>query len=102
MASSPAEHEVRADQASATKKRWRRATSPRAVILFTAAAMGAVAGLVERATSEWTGFGVGMGLLALLVVVGTPYLYGPLMSPGQIRRLKAELAEQARRDARAE
>ncbi|HYZ78100.1 MAG TPA: hypothetical protein VE596_12085 [Gaiellaceae bacterium] len=52
-------------------------------------------------TSEWTGFGVGFGLFALLVVVGTPYLYGPLMSRSQIRRLEAELAEQARREADA-
>jgi hypothetical protein len=56
------------------------------VILFTAVTMGALAGLVERATSYWTGVGVGMGLLALLVVFGTPYLLGPLMSPSKIRR----------------
>jgi hypothetical protein len=71
------------------------------VILFAAVAMGALAGLVERATSYWTGFGVGLGLLALLVVVGTPYLYGPLSSPAEIRRIQAEFAEQARREADA-
>jgi hypothetical protein len=71
------------------------------VILFAAVAMGAVAGLIERATSYWTGVGVGMGLLALLVIFGTPYLYGPLMSPSEIRRLQAEVAEQARREADA-
>jgi hypothetical protein len=61
-----------------------------------------VSGLVGRATSDWTGFGVGFGLFALLVIVGTPYLYGPLMSRAAIRRLEAELAEQARREAGAE
>ena len=98
MALSPSEEEVVADRAS---KRRRRTPSARTVILLAAVAIGVVSGLVERATSEWTGFGVGMGLLALLVVVGTPYLYGPLMSPAQIRRLKAELAEQARREGGA-
>ena len=102
MAFSPTEHEVPSRRPSAAKKRWRRVTSPRVVILVTAVAMGALAGLVERATSYWTGFGVGMGLLALLVVVGTPYLYGPLMSPAKIRRIQAEIAEQARHEADAE
>jgi hypothetical protein len=86
----------------ATSKRRRRAPSARTLILFAAAAIGVVSGLIGRATSDWTGFGVGFGLLALLVVVGTPYLYGPLMSPAKIRRLKTELAEQARREADAE
>jgi hypothetical protein len=76
--------------------------SPRTVIILATVALGALAGLIGRATSEWTGFGVGFGLFALLVVVGTPYLYGPLMSPAKIRRLEAELAEQARREAGAE
>jgi hypothetical protein len=101
MASSPTEHDVRAGQASATKKRWRRATSRRTVILFATVVMGTVAGLVGRATSDWTGAGVGFGLFALLVVFGTPYLYGPLSSPAEIRRIQAELAEQARREADA-
>jgi hypothetical protein len=99
MASSPVERKVPTRRASAPKKRWRRATSPRVVILFTAMAMGALAGLVERATSYWTGFGIGMGLLALLVVVGSPYLFGPLSSPAEIRRIQAEIAEQNRREA---
>ena len=99
MASSPAEREVPEGQAPAAKKRWRRALSPRTLIIFTAMGMGALAGLVGRATSEWTGFGVGVGLLALLVVVGTPALFGPLTSPSEIRRLEAELGEQARREA---
>jgi hypothetical protein len=94
-----AESEVDADEAPAESKRWRRVLSPRTVILSTAVGMGAVAGLVGRATSDWTGFGVGIGLLALLVVVGTPYLYGPLASPAEIRRLQAEAAEQNRREA---
>src|SRR5437764_6208444 len=98
MALSPSEEEVVADRAS---KRRRRTPSARTVILLAAVAIGVVSGLVERATSEWTGFGVGFGLLALLVVVGTPYLYGPLMSPAQLSRLQAELAEQAQREAGA-
>ena len=99
MASSPAEREVPTGGASTAKRRWRRALSPRTVIIFTAMGMGALAGLVGRATTEWTGFGVGVALLALLVLFGSPYLFGPLTSPGEIRRIKAELAEQARREA---
>jgi hypothetical protein len=71
------------------------------VILFATVVMGTVAGLVGRATSDWTGAGVGFGLFALLVVFGTPYLYGPLSSPAEIKRIQAELAEQARREADA-
>jgi hypothetical protein len=78
-----------------------RVSAARAVILFAAVAIGVFSGLIGRATTEWTGFGVGFGLFALLVVVGTPYLYGPLMSRAEIRRLEAELAEQARREAGA-
>ena len=96
-----AESEVDAGEAQAASKRWRRLRSPRTVILFTTVVIGVVAGLVGRATSDWTGFGVGFGLLALLVVFGTPYLYGPLMSPAEIRRLQAEVAEQNRREADA-
>jgi hypothetical protein len=92
---------VDAGEAPAESKRWRRVLSPRTVILSMAVVLGAVAGLVGRATSDWTGFGVGFGLLALLVVFGTPYLYGPLMSPAKIRRLQAEIAEQNRREADA-
>jgi hypothetical protein len=103
MGFSPTDGDGLAGEApTANKRRWRHAPSARTVILLAAVAIGVVSGLVERATSEWTGFGVGMGLFALLVVVGTPYLYGPLMSPAKIRRLKAELAEQARREASAE
>ena len=87
--------------AQAVSKRRRRAPSPRTVIIFVAMGIGVVAGLVGRATSDWTGFGVGFGLFALLIVFGTPYLYGPLSSPAEIRRLQAELAEQARREADA-
>jgi hypothetical protein len=93
------EGEVDADEAPAESKRWRRALSPRTVIIFTAVGIGVVAGLVGRATSDWTGFGVGLGLFVLLVAVGTPYLYGPLASPAEIRRLQAEVAEQNRREA---
>jgi hypothetical protein len=96
-----ADSEVDAGEAQAASKRWRRVLSPRTMILSTAAGMGAVAGLVGRATTDWTGFGVGFGLFALLVVVGTPYLFGPLTSPGEIRRMQAELDEQARREAGA-
>jgi hypothetical protein len=96
-----AESEVAEGEARAASKRWRRVLSPRTVILFTAVGMGALAGLVGRATTDWWGFGVGFGLLALLVVFGTPYLYGPLASPAEIRRLQAELAEQNRREADA-
>jgi hypothetical protein len=99
MAFSPTDRDVPAGRASAAKKRWRRAVSPRTVIIFTAMGMGAVAGLIGRVTSDWTGAGVGFGLFALLVVVGTPYLYGPLSSPAEIRRIQAEVAEQARREA---
>jgi hypothetical protein len=94
-----AESEVDADEAPAESKRWRRVLSPTTVILSTAAGMGAVAALVGRATTDGTGFGVGLGLLVLLVVVGTPYLFGPLASPAEIRRLQAEVAEQNRREA---
>jgi hypothetical protein len=94
-----AETDVAAGDAPAASKRWRRALSPRTVILLTAVGMGVVAGLVGRATTDWWGAGVGFGLLALLVVFGTPYLYGPLTSPAEIRRMQAELAEQARREA---
>jgi hypothetical protein len=97
-----AEGEADAGEAPAPSKRWRRVPSPRAVIIFTAMGMGAVAGLVGRATTDWTGFGVGLCLFALLVVFGTPYLYGPLTSPAELRRLQAELAEQTRREAGAE
>jgi hypothetical protein len=71
------------------------------VIILATVALGTLAGLIGRATSEWTGFGVGLGLFALLVVVGTPYLFGPLTSPAEIRRIQAELAAQARREADA-
>jgi hypothetical protein len=91
--------EVLAEGAPTTTKRGRRAPSARAVILFAAVAIGVFSGLIERATTEWTGFGVGMGLFALLIIVGTPYLYGPLMSPSEIRRLEEELGEQARHEA---
>ena len=101
MASSPTEREAPPPGASAAKKRWRRALTPRTVIVLAAVALAAVAGLIGRVTSEWTGFGVGLGLFALLVVVGTPYLFGPLKSPGEIRRIQAEIAEQARREAGA-
>lgn len=96
-----AESDVDAGEGRAASKRWRRVLSPRTVIIFTAVGMGALAGLVGRATTDWTGFGVGFGLLALLVVFGTPYLYGPLTSPAEIRRMQAELAEQTRREADA-
>jgi hypothetical protein len=97
-----AESDVDAGEATAESKRWRRTLSPRTVIIFTAVAVGVVAGLVGRATTDWTGFGVGFGLFALLVVFGTPYLYGPLASPAEIRRLQAEVAEQNRREADAD
>src|SRR5919198_2486840 len=99
MAFSRTKGEVLAGGAPTATKRRRRAPSARAVILFAAVAIGVFSGLIGRATTEWTGFGVGFGLFALLVVVGTPYLYGPLMSRAEIRRLEAELAEQARREA---
>ena len=67
--------------------------------MFAAVAIGVVSGLIGRATSDRTGFGVGFGLLALLVIVGTPYLFGPLTSRAEIKRLEAELAERARREA---
>jgi hypothetical protein len=84
------------------RKRLRRAPSPRTLILLAAVGIGVVAGLVGRATTDWWGLGVGFGLLAILVAVGTPYLFGPLTSPAEIRRLQAELAEQNRREAGAE
>jgi hypothetical protein len=98
MAFSPVEEEVPVGQASALSKRWRRALSPRTLIILAAVVIGAFAGLIGRATSEWTGFGVGFGLFALLAIFGSPYLFGPLTSPAEIRRLQAELAEQARRE----
>lgn len=101
MAFSPTEPEVPTRPTSAAKKRWRRAASPRTVILLTTVALSALAGVVGRATSEWTGFGVGFGLFVLLIIFGTPYLYGPLSSPAEIRRIQAELAEQARHEADA-
>ena len=102
MAFSRTEEEVLTGGTPATSKRRRRAISARTLILLACVAIGVVSGLVGRATSDWTGFGVGFGLFALLVIVGTPYLYGPLMSRAEIRRLEAELAEQARREAGAE
>jgi hypothetical protein len=81
------------------RKRRRRASSARTLIMFAAVAIGVVSGLIGRATSDRTGFGVGFGLLALLVIVGTPYLFGPLTSRAEIKRLEAELAERARREA---
>jgi hypothetical protein len=90
-----------AGRAPTPKKRRRRAPSPRALIIFAAVGIGVVAGLIGRATTDWTGFGVGFGLLALLAAVGTPYLFGPLTSPAELRRMQAELAEQARREADA-
>jgi uncharacterized membrane protein YbjE (DUF340 family) len=102
MAFSRTEEEVLTGGTPATSKRRRRTLSARTLILLACVAIGVVSGLVGRATSDWTGFGVGFGLFALLVVVGTPYLYGPLMSRAQIKRLEAELAEQARREAGAE
>jgi hypothetical protein len=101
MAFSGVEEEVSAGQASALSKGWRRALSPRTLIILAAVAIGALAGLISRATSEWTGFGVGFGLFTLLAIFGTPYLFGPLSSPAEIRRIQAELAEQARREADA-
>src|ERR671935_1388306 len=102
MAFSRTEEEVLTGGTPATSKRPRRALSARTLILLACVAIGVVSGLVGRATSDWTGFGVGFGLFALLVIVGTRYLYGPLMSRAAIRRLEAELAEQARREAGAE
>jgi|ERR671923_1125811 uncharacterized membrane protein YbjE (DUF340 family) len=101
MAFSRTEEDVLTGGTPATSKRRRRALSARTVILLACVAIGVLAGLIGRATSDWTGFGVGFGLFALLVIVGTPYLYGPLMSRSEIRRLEAELAEQARREAGA-
>ena len=99
MAFSRLEEEVLAGGTPTASKRRRRAPSARTLILLACVAIGVLSGLIGRATTEWTGFGVGIGLFALLVVVGTPYLYGPLMSRAEIRRLEAELAEQARREA---
>jgi len=96
-----AKSEVAAGEARAPRKRWRPVLSPRTVIIFAAVGIGVVAGLIGRATTDWTGFGVGFGLFALLVVFGTPYLYGPLTSPAELRRLQAEVAEQNRREADA-
>jgi uncharacterized membrane protein YbjE (DUF340 family) len=101
MAFSRTEREVLAGRATTASKRRRRAPSARTLILLAAVAIGVLSGLIGRATTEWTGFGVGFGLLALLVVVGTPYLFGPLTSPAELRRMEAELAEQARREAGA-
>jgi hypothetical protein len=101
MAFSRTEEEVLGGGTPTASKRRRRAPSARTLILLACVAIGVLSGLIGRVTSEWTGFGVGFGLFALLVVVGTPYLYGPLMSRSQIRRLEAELAEQARREADA-
>jgi hypothetical protein len=102
MAFSPVEDEVPPSQASAPSKCRRRALSPRTLILLAAVAIGVVAGLIGRATSDWTGFGVGFGLFVLLAAVGSPYLFGPLSSPAEIRRIQAEVAEQARREAEAD
>jgi hypothetical protein len=101
MAFSRVEEEVLTGGTPATSKRRRRALSARTLILLACVAIGVLSGLIGRATTEWTGFGVGIGLFALLVVVGTPYLFGPLSSPAEIRRIEAEVAEQARREAGA-
>ena len=95
MAFSRTEGEVLAGGTPTASKGRRRAPSARTVILLAAVAIGVLSGLIGRATSDWTGFGVGFGLFALLAVIGTPYLFGPLMSRAEIRRLEAELAEQA-------
>jgi hypothetical protein len=104
MAFSRTEGEVLAGGTPAATKRRSRVPSARTLILLAAVAIGVVSGLIGRATTDWTGFGfgVGFGLFVLLAVVGTPYLFGPLMSPSAIRQLQAELAEQARREAGAE
>jgi hypothetical protein len=101
MASSRTEEEVLADGTPAASKGRRRVPSARTVILLACVAIGVLSGLIGRATSDRTGAGVGFGLFALLVIVGTPYLYGPLMSRSQIRRLEAEVAEHNRREADA-
>jgi hypothetical protein len=82
-----------------TRRILARKHRPRIFIFLAAMIIGVVAGLVGNATTSWAGLTVGLVLLAILVVLGTPFLFGPLASPGQIRRLKAELAEQARRES---
>jgi trimethylamine:corrinoid methyltransferase-like protein len=100
MASSSAEIELRHGHESAGSWLARHgARRPRTLIILSAVLIGALAALVGRATTSWTGFAFGVGLLALLVILGTPLLFGPLTSRAELKRKEADLAEQARREA---